>query len=408
MNINLDNYEQYLLMYVDNELSAAERRCVEEFLGDYPYLQQELDILQQTVLPLETVSFDKASLLKPMLDESRQEKLLMYLDGELPAGESLVLQNNLATDSNLQKEWDLLQKTKLDAADVILHPDKESLYRRERARIVTGRFVRWAAAAMLIGAGFYGGISLLKDNKTAGTEIAIEVPPVAGERSDESTTGQQNTATAAGNNTASANESTNTGKPQDAPADQPGVTSPVIKGQEAPVRNNMLAVKDKNDQRAANNVVPAPKQKNNLTVDKTNNNDIAVTNQQPGQRISIAEPKELPQRTNDKVLPANDIAAIEKPKNNNSIDLQTTLNTTSKPDFTDRNMSAPQNSFARTAALGLDDNNNQDQVLMMEEENVSRSKAAIFLKKLKRNVERRTNIKPGKSLRIAGFEFAVK
>lgn len=395
MNINLDNYEQYLLMYVDNELSAAERRGVEEFLGDYPYLQQELDILQQTVLPLETVSFDKASLLKPMLDESMQEKLLMHLDGELPAGESLVLQNSLAADKGLQKEWDLLQKTKLDAADLIMHPDKESLYRRERARIVTGRFVRWAVAAMLIGAGFYGGMSLLNDNKTSGIETAAGTTPVVEGNNDTNTKGQ--------NNTASVNDDNNNSNQQGTSTDQQETTSPVIKEQETPLKNNMVAVKE--DKRSTNNITTAPKEKDRLTVDK---NDIAVSNQKPGNKINPVEPKELPQRSNNNVLPANDIAAIEKPKNNNSIDLQTTLNTTSNPGLIDRNMSAPANAFARTAALGLDDNKNDDQVLMMEEENVSRSKAAIFLKKLKRNVERRTNIKPGKSLRIAGFEFAVK
>jgi hypothetical protein len=45
---------------------------------------------------------------------------------------------------------------------------------------------------------------------------------------------------------------------------------------------------------------------------------------------------------------------------------------------------------------------------MMDEEKVSRTKAAGFLKKIKRTVERTTKIKPGNSLRIAGFEFAVK
>ena len=32
MNINLDNYEQYFSMYVDNELSASDRAKVESFL----------------------------------------------------------------------------------------------------------------------------------------------------------------------------------------------------------------------------------------------------------------------------------------------------------------------------------------------------------------------------------------
>jgi len=76
MNINLNNYEQWLLLYVDNELSAADRNAVKEFLGQYPYLQQELEALQQATLPLENFSFEaKDSLLKPLVSEEDLETL---------------------------------------------------------------------------------------------------------------------------------------------------------------------------------------------------------------------------------------------------------------------------------------------------------------------------------------------
>jgi len=401
MNINLDNYEQYLLMYVDNELSAAERMQVEEFLRDYPYLQEELDILQQTVLPLENVLFDKSSLLKPMLDESTQEKLLLHLDGELPAGESLALQNSLLSDKYLQQEWAALQKTKLDAADTIEHPDKESLYRKERARVVT--FVRWAAAAMLIGAGLYGGLTWMNHGKQDGAiDVAVNDPA-------KNTTKETGVAANNDNINNSNTAAVNTGKNNaDQVVDNKDLKdqAPGVK-EDQPLKNdNMLAVKEDKKNRS-NNVYVNPVKENKNSSNKQA--DIAVTNQQPvTNNKTQAEPKELPQRNVDNVLKHNnDIAAIEKPKTDNSIDLPTNITTSVKPPVVDKLLTENNNSYARTASLGFNENN-QDQVLMMEEENVSRSKAAIFLKKLKRNVERRTNIKPGKSLRIAGFEFAVK
>jgi len=154
-----------------------------------------------------------------------------------------------------------------------------------------------------------------------------------------------------------------------------------------------------------NNAVVAPKEKISTTSPERK---IAVNKTMQENNNSPAQPKELPQRNTGNVLRNNnDIAAIEKQKINNSIDLPTTINTASRP-VVDKEISTRTNSYASTAALGFTENNNQDQILMMEEENVSRSKAGVFFKKLKRNVERRTNIKPGKSLRIAGFEFAVK
>lgn len=392
MNINLNNYEQYLLMYVDNELSAAEQRDVESFLRDYPYLQEELELLQQTVLPLEDISFDKSSLLKPLLDEGMQEKLLMHLDGELPAGESLALQNSMAADKMLSKEWAALQKTKLDARDIILHPDKESLYRKERARIVTGRFLRWAVAAMLIGAGFYAGVNWLKNDRSAiNNDLADQNNPVKEE--------QNNTIVPAGNNTAIVT-------PEQGPSTAVSTGEPSKKTTEEgddvqPSRNNNMAVKnvviEKNDK-----IVPQ-KAPDNLP----ENNNLAVNDKKPGATTNIAAPKELPERNSGTVLKAanNDIAMLGKQPN--SIDLNNKITSRPKIESPDKDLSISNNAYARTAALSFDEPNN-DQILMMEEENISRSKAAIFLKKLKRNVERRTNIKPGKTLRIAGFEFAVK
>lgn len=393
MNINLDNYEQYLLMYVDNELSAAERMQVETFLRDYPYLAEELEILQQTVLPLENILFDKSSLLKPVPDEKMQEKLLMHLDGELPAGESLALQNDLKADKMLRKEWDILQKTKLDAADIIEYPGKEALYRKEKTRIIT--FVRWAAAAILAGAGLFAGFKLVNSERTGRIDVATNVP--SGKNNNETGIKDNN------NNTAIISPE-KTGEKQDVKDEGQDKKIPEINERERSMKNNMLATtgNNENKKQGRDKTNPVSPGKHNNTTP-----DVAVNDPQPVDKKQIADPKELPQRNIDNALRRdNDIAAVEKIRNNNTIELPADINTSSRP-LADKLLTEKSNSYARTASLAFDEKN-QDQILMMEEENVSRSKAAIFLKKLKRNVERRTNIKPGKSLRIAGFEFAVK
>jgi hypothetical protein len=73
----------------------------------------------------------------------------------------------------------------------------------------------------------------------------------------------------------------------------------------------------------------------------------------------------------------------------------------------DTNVTPGENSYASLASFENQDKND-NHILFMDEEKVSRSKAGVFFKKLKRTVARSTNIKTGNSLKIAGFEFAVK
>ena len=49
INIDRNNYEEYFLMYVDNELTPVQRLAVEEFISNHPDLKEELEILSATV-----------------------------------------------------------------------------------------------------------------------------------------------------------------------------------------------------------------------------------------------------------------------------------------------------------------------------------------------------------------------
>ena len=61
--IELGNYEEWLVLYVDDELSSEERNRVENFLAVHPHLQQELALFRQTKLQPGEITFPDKNVL---------------------------------------------------------------------------------------------------------------------------------------------------------------------------------------------------------------------------------------------------------------------------------------------------------------------------------------------------------
>lgn len=179
MDINRNNYESFFLLYVDKELSIAEKKAVEAFVGLNPDLEVELRMLQETLLQPEALAFaDKTALHK--LDTAAQEDLLCYLHNELAPTKVQELELELAANTALQNEWAILQQTQLDPTETITFTDKASLYRHQKPRVVAVTWWRIAAAALLLGFGIWGGMALLnRDNPTVpnGTVVVTDNIP---------------------------------------------------------------------------------------------------------------------------------------------------------------------------------------------------------------------------------------
>lgn len=156
MKINRHNYEEFFLLYVDNELSSEDRRMVEDFVQLHPDLKEELELLSQfKFTPDNDIVFDnKEELLKvngetPVSLNNYEESLLSYIDNELTEQQRIAVERLVNTNPAAKKELELLQQTKLQP-ETIVFPNKESLYRKEEK--VRSLPVRWwrAAAAILI------------------------------------------------------------------------------------------------------------------------------------------------------------------------------------------------------------------------------------------------------------------
>src|SRR5436190_23824824 len=124
--IHLGNYEEYFILYMDNELNEGQVKMVDEFLAEHPDLQGEFEILMSTRLPLENINISKNEL---MADSMRlntvDEELLLYIDNELPAETKKVIELELKTNKDYQVQRDMLLKVKLDPSDKHVYPYKK-------------------------------------------------------------------------------------------------------------------------------------------------------------------------------------------------------------------------------------------------------------------------------------------
>jgi hypothetical protein len=170
----------------------------------------------------------------------------------------------------------------------------------------------------------------------------------------------------------------------------------------------------------------------------TNNQATDISNQQ---KQLVSNKEELPFKSNNKksVIPKEstkqqmEYASFENNKNNipdNKAIVRNTeggneplLNTAGTQDLsinlnekpeqragikTAVNNTSKEGNTMLMASLNTNTDDNNDHIFLMDEDDVNRSKAGVFFKRLKRTVARTAGVKPGNSLKIAGFEFAVK
>jgi negative regulator of sigma E activity len=181
MKIDRHNYEEFFVLYMDNELNSEDRRQVEAFIQLHPDLKEELELLLQfKLVPDENIVFaGKEELQKadpsvagtngesPITLTNYEEWFTLYTDDELTTGQKWAVEQFIAENPFLEKELVLFQKSKLQQEEIVF-ADKESLYRREeKVRAMPVRWWRIAAAAILIlGIGF-GTYSVLKNKKSS-------------------------------------------------------------------------------------------------------------------------------------------------------------------------------------------------------------------------------------------------
>jgi hypothetical protein len=158
MNINRHNYEEFFLLYVDNELTTEQKKSVMQFVQDNPDLAGELELFRQTsVASDEDIVFEGKELLfkkEPgslITFNNYEEWLVAYIDNELTVPEREAVEAFVALHPAAATALSVFLQTRLQPEEAVVFPNKEILYRREeKVRVITLSWWKVAVAAAIV------------------------------------------------------------------------------------------------------------------------------------------------------------------------------------------------------------------------------------------------------------------
>ncbi|RFM35707.1 anti-sigma factor [Chitinophaga silvisoli] len=184
INIDISNYEEYLLSAVDGELNEEEQAALEVFLQQHPKYRQEFLLLQSArIVPNDELRFDGKEMLYRQSDTNilsagnYEGFLLDYVDKELNAEDQRKVEALAQQHPHISRELHLLEASRLKPDLSVKFPDKARLY-RNTTRV---RAIWWWAAAAAVVAGV--AIVMIPPRHTGiqGTEMVVhqQTPAVA-------------------------------------------------------------------------------------------------------------------------------------------------------------------------------------------------------------------------------------
>lgn len=370
MNITRHNYEEFFLLYIDNELNSSDRKAVEEFVAMNPDLKEELMMLQDTVLPSEKEASlgDKSFLYRhesntEIVNNSNfEEYFVLYGDEELTNEEKAATELFVYKNPQHQAAFELIQKVRYTADTSIVFPDKESLYRSEKdEKVIVFRWWRVAVAAAVL---LFLGISAW---------LYISSPKNEGSLAE-------------GNK-------------------KPATTSPV---------NTGTTAADKEEANQKTNLAENNTGKNTTEIKSLDKKAIlkeSYNQTKEAPLVAVNTPAEIKNTTEsnfptetDVTLKGSTIAKTDEPTKNQVINTGIAA-TNPLPD-------SPVGLESTNATYTVDNTeSDKDNFAVLTSNVSSKNKMRGFFRKVTRVVEKATNISPGdenKGIHIANFEIALK
>jgi anti-sigma factor RsiW len=176
INIDISNYEEYLLSAVDGELTEEEQAALEVFLQQHPKYRQELILLQSArIVPDDELRFDRKEMLYRQSESNTLSAgnyegfLLEYVDKELSKEDQRKVEALVQQHPHISRELRLLEASRLKPDLSVKFPDKSVLY-RNTTRV---RAIWWWAAAAAVVAGVAVVMIPPRHTGNPGAEMAV-------------------------------------------------------------------------------------------------------------------------------------------------------------------------------------------------------------------------------------------
>lgn len=152
MRITKENYESWMLSYVEGELQGKDLSDFENFLLTHPELQEEARELSTARLDPEHTFFPdknllKAKMLKQVIEEEEMS-CFEAAEGTLDPEKRLRLDKRLTGNERLSTKLNLYQQAKLVPNTRIVFPDKTLLFPKTAAPVERNLWPYMAAAAV--------------------------------------------------------------------------------------------------------------------------------------------------------------------------------------------------------------------------------------------------------------------
>ena len=149
--IDIHNYEAYLLDFSEGNLTDELQMELELFLIQHPELDINLSDLALVSIEIESFSFsNKSNLKKTESDLISEEQFIAYIEHQLPTNEKIELEKSCSINPSLAKELALYQKTIAVADTTIIYQNKNELKRKPKLIWFDFSITQYTAAACVL------------------------------------------------------------------------------------------------------------------------------------------------------------------------------------------------------------------------------------------------------------------
>lgn len=158
MNINRNNYEIWLIDYLDGKLSPAEEEGLQLFLTANPDLKEEFDSFEFMPLEVVEITYEPKSTLKKkqiqavghINEDNYENYFIASSENDLGPADLDQLEGFIKKNPNLKQELDLFYRLKMKPDKGLIYTDKDGLKKQRKLPAFWISAASAAAVALLL------------------------------------------------------------------------------------------------------------------------------------------------------------------------------------------------------------------------------------------------------------------